>query len=469
MNSRRFLILAAFLAATVCVSSTQADTTWLGTNSSDMTDVANWNNGLPGPGNGAMIINDVTSNIPVMVADITLGWDLDIGAGSNTAGRLDQLSGLMSTGEGNWVRMGFNNGSGPASAIYNLADTTGSGGTFTGYAMGSGSLNVGGSTQNGKLNLGWDGGTTSTINVNTAGTISAGEIEVGSTGGGPTSTFNIDNGTVNVLGNFEVGGDQFSGQGGNSFFNMSGGTINTGNEFFVGGWGTIAAQMTGGEINSNAWFVVGRDGASNATLDMSGGTINAAIDNGNSFLVIGAFGGSNGTLNVSGGTINTGDGDTTTNMLIAEGGTGTLNVIGTAPIVNISGDLKLGLFNDNNDSGGVGTIGFTADASGVAAVSVGNDINLSSPDGDFLTVDLSGYSGAHVDMLLIDGSTRQGVFTGLSQGTQVGVDGNNNPYYIDYLGSKGDVWLRTTQNVPEPSTLALVGLSGLALLACRRK
>ncbi|WP_425398732.1 beta strand repeat-containing protein [Aeoliella sp.] len=442
MTARLAYVFCSVLLIAFIATPTQADTTWLGTNSSDMTDVGNWNNGLPSADNGAMIINDITSNIPVMTSDITLGWDLDIGTGANTSGRLDQTSGLMSTGEGNWVRMGFNDGSGPATAIYNLADTSGTGGTFTGYAMGSGSLNVGGSTQNGKVNLGWDANTTSTLNVNTSGTIAAGEIEVGSTGGGPTSTFNIDNGTVDVMGNFEVGGDQFSGHGGNSFFNMSGGTINTGNEFFVGGWGTAAAQLTGGEINSNAWFVVGRDGASNATLDMSGGTINAAIDNVDSFLVIGAFAGSNGTLNLTGGTINTGDGDTTTNMLIAENGNGTLNVIGSSSSVNVSGDLKLGLLNSNADSDAIGTIGFTADASGFTTVSVGGNVNLSSPDGDFLTVDLSGYTGAHTDMLLIDGVTSAGEFTGLFQGDSVGMDGNNNEYFIDYT-TAGDIRLTT--------------------------
>lgn len=469
MNYKRFLALATCVAVAAFLSPANADTTWTGANSSDMTDAGNYNNGLPAADNGALIITDISTNIPVMMSDITLGWDLDIGTGANTTGRLDQLSGLMSTGEGNWLRMGFNDGSGPASATYNIADTTGTGGEFTGFAQGSGSLNVGGSTQNGKVNLGWDANTTSTLNINTSGIISAGEVEVGSTGGGPTSTFNIDNGTVNVLGNFEVGGDQWSGQGGNSYFNMSGGTINTGSEFFVGGWGTVAAQLTGGEINSAAWFVVGRDGASVATLDMSGGTINAATENADSFLVIGAFGGSQGTLNITGGAINTGDDDTTTNMLIGENGNGVINLTGTDASVNISGDLKLGLLNSNADSGAVGTLNLITNAAGVSTISVGGDVNLSSPDGDFLTVDLSSYTGPAVDMQLIDGSSRQGVFTGLSQGTYVGVDGNSVPYYIDYIGTQGDVWLRTTQNVPEPGSLLLAGLGGWALLAYRRK
>ncbi|MCO6045462.1 PEP-CTERM sorting domain-containing protein [Aeoliella sp. ICT_H6.2] len=470
MTSRLAYVFGStlLLISLLVTSAAQADTTWTGANSSDMTDAGNYDNGLPAPDNGFLAINDVSTNIPVMMSDITLGFDLDIGAGANTAGRLDQLSGLMSTGEGNWVRMGFNDGSGPASAIYNIADTTSTGGTFTGYAMGSGSLNVGGSTQDGKINLGWDGGTTSTMNINTSGTIAAGEIEVGSTGGGPTSTFNMDNGTVNVSGNFEVGGDQWSGQGGDSFFNMSGGTINTGNEFFVGGWGNVAAQFTGGEINSNAWFVVGRDGASVATLDMTGGTLNAATENVDSFLVIGAFGGSQGTLNLTGGTINTGDADTDSSFYIAEGGNGTFNqssgvvdvsenlligvndgavgtfnLTGSTSSVSVAGNLGLGLNAALADTTATGTLNFIADAAGITPITVGGDVNLNSPDGDFLGVDLSAYTGAHTNIMLIDGATSAGEFTGLFQGDLAATDANSNPYYIDYT-TAGDIRLTTT-------------------------
>ncbi|MCB1134375.1 MAG: hypothetical protein KDN05_24890, partial [Verrucomicrobiae bacterium] len=241
----RPLVLVSAITVTAIPFSASADTAWTGANSSDMTDVGNFDNGLPGTGNGSLFINNVSSNVPVLTSDLSIGWDLNISTGANTTGRLDHHSGTFSTGNNNWIIMGFNNGTGPANATYNLALTSGTGGTFTGFAQGSGSI-----ANFGKINLGWDANTTSTMNVNTSGTITGGEIEIGSTGGGPTSTFNIDNGAVNLTGSFEVGGNQWSNQGGSSFFNMSGGSITTGGEFWGGGNGATTAVQSGGSITS---------------------------------------------------------------------------------------------------------------------------------------------------------------------------------------------------------------------------
>lgn len=477
MKLRLWMFLAALPAAAFCLPRAYADTAWTGAISPDMTDVGNFTNGLPGPGNGSLTINDISSNVPVMTADIALGWDLLIGTGANTTGRLDQLSGTMSTGSGNWVIMGFNDGSGPASATYNLADTTGTGGAFTGFAQGSGSLN-----NFGKINMGWDANTTSTLNVNTSGSITGGELEVGSTGGGPTSTFNIDNGTVDLTGNFEVGGNQWSPQGGNSFFNMSGGTITTGGEFWMGGTGTTTSQMTGGVVNSGAWFVVGRNiPSTNSLLTMTGGEINAATSDG--WFVAGGFDGATGTVDASGGTINSlvsgiwiGEGANGIANLSGNvdvnggwlriggnnGSTGEVNIIGSS--VNVSAtDLLVGLNASGDDTTAVGTLNFIADNAGISMISLSGDVNLSSPDGDFLGIDLSSYTGPFVDLQLIDGVTSQGEFTGLPQGSLIATGGLG-PYAIDYSVG-GEVWIRA---VPEPSTLLLAGLGSLALFVRRR-
>jgi len=400
------LIIRLGIAAVIFGGQALADTAWTGAVSSDMSDLGNWDNGLPDPANGAMIINDVSVNVPVMTTDITLGGDLAIGTGSNTAGRLDQVSGTLATGAGAWAILGFNSGE-PASAIYNLADTAGTGGSFTGYAQGTGSLTVG------KLNIGWDAGTTSTVNVHTVGIITADEIEVGSTGGGPTSTFNIDSGTVNVAGNFEVGGNQWSPQGGESFFNMSDGSITTGGEFWGGANGTTTAVQTGGTITSGAWFVIGRDGNNVASYTLSGGSVTAATTTVGSFAVLGSFAGSQGTMTVSGGSFQTG-GDR--KMLIGEGGTGVLTISDTGSVLvnnNAGGDgFRLGVFGT-----GSGTVNLNGGTLEVAYIAKGAGSGSFNFDGGILRV-ASNHDGSNAFMSGLD------TVTVLEGGAVIDTNGN---------------------------------------------
>jgi autotransporter-associated beta strand protein len=358
-NSPFTLVVVVSLASVV---SAFADATWTGANSSNMADAGNWIGGLPGPGNGSMIINNISSNIPILQGDLSLGWDLSIGTGANTTGRLDHRSGTLQTGPGNWVIMGFNNGTGPANATYNLADTSGTGGTYTGFAQGSGSL-----SNFSKINLGWDANTTSTMNVNTSGSITGGEIEIGSTGGGPNSSFNIDNGTVTLTGNFEVGGDQWSGQGGTSTFRMSGGSISAGGEIWMGGFGTTTSTISGGSVTSNSYFVIGRASGRNSSLTMTGGSVNAATNFG--FTSIGSPRGATGTLSVGG----TAQFTSNTGIILGEGwggdpGTanGTLNITGSGLVVAGGTGLRMG-----DLSNAVGTVNLDGGSLRVSAIARG--------------------------------------------------------------------------------------------------
>lgn len=465
--------MSALITVCVCGGWSQA-ALWTGAVDQDWNNVGNWD---AAPGGSHAIINS-TVGYPIVSSAPTF-TPIDIFVGSGAAGRLDQLTATLGTGDGNWMFVG--QAPGNSNGTYNLADTSGTGGTFTGYAQGDGSLNVGGATQNGVLHIGIDGAT-AVVNVNTTGTVRASQITTGSTNHANTSTFNLDSGTIDV-GTFRIGGDFGWGTNvaSNNNFNMSGGSITTTGEVWLGGIGIGTSQMTGGTINSGAWLAVGRNRlGTNTTFNMTGGTINAAQTSG--WLVAGGFDQGTGTINASGGTINSlvsgiwiGEGATGTANLSGNvdvnggwlyiggnnGSVGTVNVIGSMVDVDAT-NLYLGLDGSGVDTTALGTLNFIADAVGISTISLTGDVNLSSLDGDFLGVDLSAYTGPFVDIQLIDGVTSQGEFTGLAQGGAVNTN-SAFAYTIDYSVA-GDVWLRA---IPEPTSLLLV-LGCLGCLATTR-
>ena len=474
-NLQKCLALALVIAFALNGSAHAAQ--WTGAVDQDWNNPGNWD--AP-PGGANDFINVAVGNFPIVSAAPTF-TPVDIFVGSGAAGRLDQLTGTLGTGNGNWMFVGQATG---GNGTYNLANTSGTGGIFTGYAQGDGSLNVGGASQNGVLHVGIDG-TTAIINVNTTGTLAANQITTGSTNHANTSTFNIDNGTITVA-TFRIGGDFGWGTNvaSNNNFNMSGGTITaTTGEVWLGGIGVGTSTMTGGTINSGAWLAIGRNRpGTDTTFNMTGGTINAAQTSG--WLVVGGFDGGKGTINASAGVINS----LVNGIWIGEGATGIANLSGNVEVnggwlyiggnngsvgdVNITGsnvdldatNLYVGLDGNGVDSTAVGTLNFIADAVGISTISLTGDVNLSSVDGDFLAVDLAAYSGPFVDMLLIDGVTSQGEFTGLAQGGAVNTN-SAFAYTIDYSVA-GDVWLRA---IPEPSSMLLLvaGLGGFASIRKR--
>jgi fibronectin-binding autotransporter adhesin len=342
------------------VASTATAANWTGATNQDWNTLTNWD---ADPNAANDFVNIAVGNFPIITANPTFTpIDIFIGTGGNT-GRLDHRAGTLATGDGNWMFVGQG---GTSVGTYNLADTSGSGGTLTGFALGSGSLNVGGATDNGRLTLG-DGGTSlGTINMNTSGTLNANlaglGLLVGTNGG--DGVINLDNGTINTsvawFGDNNAGstgtlnmsggtltstGDlQFGRGGGTGVLAMTGGTISVGGEMQISRDGPATATQSGGTVSSSSFFVIGRSGT--GTYNLSGGTVNASTTSG--FTVMGSFAGANGTLNVSGtGTFNSPTGG----MVIGESGTGTLTVSGGG-VVNIGTQgYQLGA-----NASGVGTI-----------------------------------------------------------------------------------------------------------------
>lgn len=344
-NSRWFAALVTGTTVLGAPLAMAVNNEWTGATSADWNEPTNWSLGrVPANPNGApagdtfddAIINIATTTppFPVLTTNPPANTrDIYMGFGAGQTGRFDMRGGTITTG--GWMFFGRLGGTG----TFNLADTTGTGGAFTGYAQGTGSLSAG------RLYLAaWDGaGSTGTVNVNTSGSLAIAEVmQIGA--GGGTAVMNIDAGAVTTgnwtevgLGAGSTGTLNMSGgsltktgdgqtaigtNGGTGFANQTGGTITVNNEFYVGqntGTGTYNLSGTG-VINSAGHTIIGRDGG-NGTMNQSGGTV-APVDG---ELWVGQNGGSVGVYNLSGsGVVNA-------NNWVAigrDGGTGTFNMTG---------------------------------------------------------------------------------------------------------------------------------------------
>ncbi|MCB1130959.1 MAG: autotransporter-associated beta strand repeat-containing protein, partial [Verrucomicrobiae bacterium] len=347
---------AAFLGASFAL----ADESWDGDVGTDWNTAANWTNDSFPTGAWA-ILNTTGPNIATITTN-SVFTPSDIQVGMSTNGRLDHVGGTAQTGPGNWMSVGFQSG---GIGTYNLADTSGSGGTLTGFATGSGTMNA-----QSNLMIGRDSGV-GTVNVNTSGQLNiSSDMRIG-TGGG-TGTLNIDagivvtnnwttlggggsSGTVNLSGGElrkQGGGNLIVADNGTGTFNQAGGIVSCNSEFWIGQGGTSSGEynLSAGTLATSAWAVIGRDGGTGemnvtggtwnhtpggqhiviaasgtGTVNLGSGLIhipNAAIEvgeNGTAFLTVSGSGelrtqavrvgmntGSNGTLTLNGGTVRTG-------------------------------------------------------------------------------------------------------------------------------------------------------------------
>ncbi|MEK7950784.1 beta strand repeat-containing protein [Luteolibacter soli] len=353
---------------------------WNGSASQDWNTAANWTpSGVPNGANA--VVKVATPNYAKISADMTgTPVDIIVGADSGANSRLDHISGTGNTGNGNWMFVGRNSGTG----VYNLANTAGTGGTYTGFGLGSGTMNV-----KGRLYVSGNSGTgsTGTVRVNTSGTLAIGaHLEIATNTS--TGSFLLDAGTVTVGDWMEIG----NGTGCNGTFNMSGGTLTKGgiDGIIVAANGATGnSTITGGSINStvvggNGQFRVGNAVGSNGTLNLSGtGSINvtneiwvgnnAATGNfnfaggsvtNNNWVAIGRRDGTNaggtGTVTMTGGTwTKTGD----SNFIVGASGNGTMNMSGGIVDVGTStvADRGVTWVGEQNNVTGLLTLSGTAD------------------------------------------------------------------------------------------------------------
>ena len=505
------------------------DNVWTGAVDNNYNNPANWSlgrvptnaNGQPPPNDfDDAILNTSTGNVPtISETPSATPRDIIVGVGPGANGVVNHTAGTASTGNGNWMFVGRNGGTG----TYNVS--------------GSGSLDV-----KGRIYVaGHDGAAaTGTLNINTTGTVAAGnDLNLGAAGG--TGTVNLTAGNVTVGGWLSVGRDE-NGLNGTGNFNQSGGSlVNNGNtvvalpgtrgnlmqtggthtangELWVGqGPGAVGvATVNAGSMTINNWIAVGREG-STGTLNVGGtGTVNKT---GGGHITIGTGAGGSGTVNVSGGTLST-NGDlilgennatsvgvvnqtgglvrVTGNLDVQRTGIGTYSLSGGTLSVNGNIDTAAGTFSFTGGKitrSGDGTVtvnGSLAPGGSAATLDVGSgktfDVNGAFDVTRGVGFDLTGreipaapgtgsFDLGTVDSILGTFGPGSTNVTGLSNPSgatfisEAQGEGNTFPasqsvFWIQEAG--GAVSLRYSV-VPEPGSVMLLAMSGLGLLARRRR
>jgi autotransporter-associated beta strand protein len=271
----------------ICITTVHA-ADWDGSTSTDWNTGSNWSGDVVPSGVDANI-NTGTSNVPVISADAGTVSGVSIGSGWGGTGRLDQTAGSLAVQNGGWpygwVLVG---GDGYSNGTYNIANTAATGGTYTGYGTGSGSLTAGGDLRVGAGQ--WWSNATGLMNINTSGTVQIGGwLHVGGNNGG-TGTVNIDAGTVSANTAWIGSGSATSAATGT--LKISGGTLTLANRLVIGlgnstsgGVNVGVVTLSGGTLttdatHNNSWdagvnMASGYDTATggSATFNLDGGTL----------------------------------------------------------------------------------------------------------------------------------------------------------------------------------------------------
>ena len=416
---------------------------------------ATWDNGVPTGTTDAQMANGytVTSSLNNSAFRILLGDDP---AGST--GTLTIAGGILGTDRA--VSLGGFETASTGTGILNIQ----SGGTLDVGLVGPGGAQdiVVGDVANttGILNL--DGGT-----ANAAGFIIVGRVT--DANGSATGTLNQTAGDINSL-QLRIGGNA------TGTHNFDGGTVN--NRFYslgVGPLGSGTTNQSAGTLTAEG-INVGDNGS--GTYNMTGGTVNQTAAN--LGIIIGGLGvNANGTFDQSGGTV------TATNLRVGNGNdsTGTLTLSGDATIRFTSLDIasELGLAG-NTASNVTGTLnlngpdvtitGTDLDANGSANTAA---LNWLVDDGGVSTISLLGAADLTGALLGMEEDAGENVAFGstftLIDGQSItgGFVDNSAAYDFAIVSGGSGQQLIATNVVPEPGTVVLLSLGGLALAARRRK
>jgi len=458
-----------------------------------------------GGGNFGRVNNGGTAVISSDIPDIQ---DPFVGSGAGNSGTLNQTGGntQVDGGTSGWMFVGNEGGTG----TYNLSGgVQGKDRLYVGRGTGSvGTLNVSGTgaINNQEVNIGVDGDAgslatgTATLSgdatVTTTGLIQVsngsmsvtenahisggGEFWVGQ-GAGRSATLDIDSGNIEAGAWIAIGRDgstgvvNLSGTGrlakvtGNDAAFITAGGLGTGNG------GTINIQDEA-VLESDTNLVLGETAGRYGIVNQSGGTVNvhdnaANTDGFNDSLELDFQGEGLGEYHLSGGALNAETIDATTGVFDMTGGTlSATNFVGnlvqnggtTSPgnspgIMLVTGDYSLVSGDLFMEIEGVGA------GIGYDQLQVTGDVSLA---GD-LTLAGAYVPAAGDSFTLIDNQGANaiaGIFTGIAEGSIVSFNGID--LTASYLGGDGNDFVLS--NVPEPSTIALVGICLVGFVARRR-
>jgi hypothetical protein len=314
-----------------------------------------------------------------------------------------------------------------------------------------------------------------------------------SAGGSFSSNFTINEGTVNVGVNVAVDADNSgsfnnasSGQGSIGTVNLNGGTLNIANDFTnAAANATGVVNINGGTLNvSDTLQVVNNNAAVSGTVNITGGDVNIGTGGPNQNLNLSSGTGA-GTVNMTGGTLDV------ANNVDFRGGAG-------VDMFTVSGDSAVTIANNLDMNGGTaanvnqlnlvndGNASFTVDGNvlldnnaqltfdfmnangGSLAIDAG-DGNVTMTDADivFNFNDITSASlFSRIDLINATG-TQTGAFSSFAFGDTVETFGDGSSYEL--LSDGSGVFLSAVVAVPEPSSLALLGLCGAGVAIRRRR
>ena len=305
----------------------------------------------------------------------------------------------------------------------------------------------------------------------------------------------IDNGatvTVNSPGNSADNLRLASEEGTSGFMEITGGGLDL-RVFRVGDEDEGAVNQSAGDVTVEAQFWVGARGAplenseGDGTYNLSGGTLTITGASASNTRVGRA--GAIGEFNHTGGTFESSRDDEAGGLWLstaagaAATATGSYHITGATSVMTIKDELVVDAGGGDATfsitgvgptitlgsyaQGDGGTLSFVTDATGVSSIVVSADLQTDddvSLDGDLL-VDLSALTASPGVIVLIDNQSINaiaGVFDNAAEGTVFGA------YTLTYLYDSGDGNANDLALViPEPGSLILFGLGGLALMLRR--